>query len=101
MPLVKSYLIELPESAFSALRKPPAEFLQEMKCAAVVKWYETGMISQSKAAEITGLSRFEFLLLLARYQVSAIQATRENLAEELHYARSSDCHQRLTTDLAQ
>ena len=87
MQLVKSYTIELPESAFSALRKPPAEFLQEMKYAAVVKWYEAGLISQSKAAEIAGLSRTEFLTVLARYHVSAIQYTRENLAEELHYAR--------------
>ncbi|MDM8527855.1 hypothetical protein QUF58_06515 [Anaerolineales bacterium HSG24] len=26
-----SYSIELPSTAFSALRKPPAEFIQEMK----------------------------------------------------------------------
>jgi len=42
---IKTYPIELPESAFSALRIPPAEFVQEMKYAAVVKWYEAGMIS--------------------------------------------------------
>ena len=37
---IKSYSVELPESAFSALRKSPAEFVQEMKYAAVVKWYD-------------------------------------------------------------
>ena len=49
---LKTYSIELPESAFSALRKTPAEFIQEMKYAAVVKWYEAEMISQNKAAKI-------------------------------------------------
>lgn len=84
---VKTYPVELPESAFSALRKAPDEFVQEMKYAAVVKWYETGAISQDKAAEIAGLSRYDFLTLLARYQVSAIQYTPDILAEELRHAR--------------
>ena len=88
--MLKTYSIELPESAFSALRKAPTEFVQEMKYAAVVKWYESEMISQNKAAEIAGLSRFEFLSLLARYKVSAIQYTSEILEEELHHARGKD-----------
>lgn len=87
---VKTYSIELPESAFSALRKSPAEFIQEMKYAAVVKWYEAEMISQDKAAEIAGLSRYAFLALLARYDVSAIQYTTDLLEEELRYARGED-----------
>jgi predicted HTH domain antitoxin len=84
---VKSYVIELPESAFSALRKEPSEFIQEMKYAAAVKWYEMGEISQGKAAEITGLSRSEFISLLARYGVSVIQYTSKGLEEELAHAR--------------
>jgi predicted HTH domain antitoxin len=87
---VKSYPIELPESAFSALRKSPAEFVEEMKYAAVVKWYEAGMISQDKAAEIVGLSRYAFLRLLTRYEVSVIQYTPTLLEEELRYARGED-----------
>lgn len=83
----KTYPVELPESAFSALRKSPDEFVQEMKYAAVVKWYETGLISQDKAAEIAGLSRYAFLKLLVRYDVSAMQYTPELLEEELRYAR--------------
>ena len=93
-----TYQIELPETAFSALRKAPAEFLQEMKYAAVVKWYEIGMISQDKAAEIAGSSRYEFLTLLARYDVSAIQLTPDTLSEELRHARGENRHQRLATD---
>ena len=87
---LKTYPIELPELAVSALRKSPAEFVQEMKYAAVVKWYEAGMISQDKAAEIAGLSRYAFLNLLARYEVSAIQCAPELLEEELRHARGED-----------
>lgn len=87
-----TYQIELPETAFSSLRKTPAEFIREMKYAAVVKWYETGRMSQDKAAEIAGLSRYEFLILLSRYEVSAIQLTPEILEEELRHAREEDSH---------
>jgi len=41
------------------------------------------MISQSKAAVIAGVSREDFLLGGGRFQVSAVQATHEELAEEL------------------
>jgi len=87
---LKTYSIELPGSAFSALRKTPAEFIQEMKYAAVVKWYEAEMISQDKAAEIAGLSRYDFLSLLARYQVSALQYTPDLIDEELDHAHGED-----------
>ncbi len=53
--------IELPDTIFSTLRKAPKEFVQEMRIAAAVKWYEFGEISQEKAAEIAGLSRSDFI----------------------------------------
>ncbi|MBS1249754.1 MAG: hypothetical protein MAG431_01338 [Chloroflexi bacterium] len=87
---LKTYPVELPEAAFSALRKPPEEFVEEMKYAAVVKWYEAGIISQDKAAEILGLSRYAFLNLLARYNVSVIQYTSDLLEEELSHAHGEN-----------
>lgn len=86
MASLSAYTIELPSSAFSTLRKEPMDFIQELKYAAVVKWYELGWVSQSKGAEIAGLPRSEFLMLLSRYQVSILQDTPESLAEELRYA---------------
>ena len=44
-------VIELPEEVFSALRRTPQAFVSEMRLAAAVKWYELGLLSQSKAAE--------------------------------------------------
>jgi len=70
--------VVLPEGAFSALRVSPDEFGEELKRAAVAKWYELGTVSQGKAAEILGLSRSEFLDVISRYRVSPYQADEED-----------------------
>ena len=75
--------MDLPESAFSALRLSPVEFVREMRVAAALKWYEAGMISQSKAAAVAGVSREALLMAAGKFRVSAVQATPEELAEEL------------------
>ncbi|MCA9981798.1 MAG: UPF0175 family protein [Anaerolineales bacterium] len=76
--------IELPQDAFSALRQEPVVFVQEMRLAAAVKWYEVGRLSQAKAAEIAGVSRAEFLAALGRYHVSPFQyQTAEELINEV------------------
>ena len=45
-------IVQLPESAFAALRKDPGEFAGEMRIAAAVKWYELGMLSQEEGGVI-------------------------------------------------
>ena len=78
----KQIMVELPESAFSALRTTPAEFVKEMRLAAAVKWYEVKIVSQAKAAELAGISRAEFLQALARFGVSPFQQNTDELREE-------------------
>ncbi len=80
---MKTISLQLPETVFSALRKSPDEFVREMQIAAAVKWYELGEISQEKASEIAALTREEFILALARYQVDFMQYTAEELEEEM------------------
>lgn len=75
--------IELPETAFSALRQTPEHFVQEMRLAAAVKWYELELVSQSKAAEIAGISRNAFLAALVRFKVSPFQVTPDELLQEI------------------
>lgn len=75
--------LDLPEGAFSALRASPEQFVRELRLAAAVKWYEMQQVSQSKAAEIAGVSRREFLDALARYNVPVFQMTPEELEAEV------------------
>ena len=75
--------IDMPETALSAIRKSPSEFAAEMRLAAAVKWYELGMVSQEKAAEIAGLTRADFILALGRFYVSPFQSTAEEIKEDL------------------
>jgi predicted HTH domain antitoxin len=81
--------LQFPDGAFSPLRRSPAEFAEEVKRAAVCKWYELGVVSQSKAAELLGISRVRLMELLAAYRVSPIQATAEELGGELDGERMS------------
>jgi predicted HTH domain antitoxin len=75
--------IDLPDDAFSALRSKPEDFVKEMRLAAAAKWYEIGLVSQSKAAELAGVSRERFLEALSRFHVSPFQETPDELSEEL------------------
>jgi predicted HTH domain antitoxin len=75
--------IELPEGALSALRLSPAEFAKEMRIAAALLWYSHGDISQSKAADIAGTSRAEFIDELAHRRIPVVQATIEDLQDEI------------------
>jgi predicted HTH domain antitoxin len=80
---------ELPAEVFSALRMTPEEFAREMKLAACVQWYRQGKVSQSKASEIAGISRAEFLTELSRRREPILQMTAEELAEELEQFREA------------
>ena len=74
--------IELPRSVLSTLRLEPESFGKELRLAAAAKWYEIGMISQSKAAEVAGVSRAEFLTALDRFSVSPFQYNAEEIKAE-------------------
>ena len=54
-----------------------------MRLAASVKWYELGLLSQAKAAEVAGVTRHELLEALSRFKVSPFQTSPDQLAQEL------------------
>jgi predicted HTH domain antitoxin len=71
--------IELPDELPAALHREVAELGAELRLAAAVKWYEMGLLSQGKAAEVAGLSRAAFIAELARFGVSPFQETAEEI----------------------
>ncbi|HML54776.1 MAG TPA: UPF0175 family protein [Solidesulfovibrio magneticus] len=76
---------ELPEDVFSTFRQTPDEFVREMRLTSAVKWYELGLVSQSKAAVVADVSRQEFLAALDRFGVSPFQETVEEVGEALDH----------------
>lgn len=72
--------IEIPESTFSAMRQAPKELASCIRLMAAAKLYETGSLSQERAAELAGQSRQDFVLNLSRLGVSPFQGVAEDLA---------------------
>ena len=81
----KTISLTLPLGVFSALKKTPEKFSEDLRLTAAVKWYEMGKVFQEKAAEIAGISREDFLLALSKYKVSPFQYSAEDVLREAGY----------------
>jgi predicted HTH domain antitoxin len=80
---MKTITIEVPDETTLPFAGSDEQFGREFRLAAAIFWYDRGLISQGKGAEIAGLSRTEFIDALGRANVSAIQTTVEELKAEL------------------
>jgi len=72
--------IDVPDSAFSALRQAPKELSACLRFMASAKLYEIGHLSQERAAELAGQSRQEFLSCLSRLEVSPFQGVEDDIS---------------------
>lgn len=74
---------DIPVEALSALRITPEQFAFEMRFAAAVQWYQQGIISGSKAAQIAGMTRLAFLDELARRKLDVFKIDLSELQQEI------------------
>lgn len=81
---MSSITIDVPPEIFSARRLPPEEFVQDMRLAAAIYWYQRGEVSQEKAALIAGLNRRDFIAALARDEVDVFNVDFADLQRELN-----------------
>ncbi|WP_293062030.1 UPF0175 family protein [Okeania sp. SIO2B3] len=61
----------------------PEEFVEDMRLAVAIFWYQKGEISQEKAAQVTELNRRDFLASLAREEIDVLNVDFNDLQREL------------------
>lgn len=83
--MTRQVTVELPEEATQVLRLRPEQLSQELREAAVLRWFEEGRVSQGQAASLLGLTRGEFFDLLDAHRVSPIQMTTEELDADFRH----------------
>lgn len=74
--------VELPEETMQVLRLRPDQPPQELREAAVLRWFQEGRLSQGQAASLLGFSRGEFFDLLSVHRVSPVQMTANELEQD-------------------
>jgi predicted HTH domain antitoxin len=80
---MKTITIEVPNDTTLSFASSDDRFAREVRLAAAIFWYDRGLISQGKGAEIAGMARADFIDALGRAIVSAIQTTAEELRAKL------------------
>ncbi len=79
--------ITYPASLAHILKLNEKDFELEIKISSLVKLYELGKVSSGAAAKVLGLSRLDFLDLLAKYKVSVFSNyDRTDLSKDISNA---------------
>jgi predicted HTH domain antitoxin len=79
----KRFQVDLPEEVLSAFGWTDAEVPQKVREALVMELLRKHAISQGRAAELLGFSRWDLYEVMGRYQVPAIELTPEELKREI------------------
>ncbi len=88
-------LLDLPDDLLLALREQPEEVLQELRLIAAIHYLQAKRLSLGQAARLAGVSRLDFLDLLAARGIPAFDLSATDAVAEIAAA------QRTTTDDSQ
>ena len=80
---MKTITIEVPDELPPEIAASDEDLAREFRLAVAIRWYDRGLISQGKGAEIAGLTRSEFIDALSAAHVDVLQVTAEELRAEL------------------
>ena len=81
-----SIQLEIPDAIAHAIRLPLSDQEQQLLVELAVTLYARDMLSFGKARELSGLSKYEFGLLLGRRGIPRHYGTEE-LRDDVTYAR--------------
>jgi predicted HTH domain antitoxin len=85
-------LLDLPDDLLLTLREQPEEILHEMRLIAAIHYLQAKRLSLGQAARLAGVSRLDFLDLLAVRGIPAFDLSTADAMAEIAAA------QRTTTD---
>ena len=81
---MSSISLEIPEEVLISLKETPESLSREISILAAVKLFELGKLSSGRAAQLAGMSRVEFLMILGRYQVSSFALNSQELEQDFN-----------------
>jgi predicted HTH domain antitoxin len=81
-----SLVLGIPDSVAAAIRLPEQRIKEELLKELAVTLYAQGLLSFGKARELTGVSKYEFGVLLGRRGIERHYTVAE-LADDIAYAR--------------
>lgn len=79
----KRFEVALPEELLAGFGWPESEVTDRVREALVMELVRLDRLSEAQAAEILGLTRWDLLEAMGRYQVPAVRMHREELKREL------------------
>ena len=75
--------LEIPSDILIALNETEAEFIRDVKFFTAVRFYQLKKLSLGKAAQLAGLSRFEFESKLSRLEIPVSNLEMHDIEKDI------------------